>query len=86
MSGNLKNRLRSESSIGTVNTDLSRTTPPADPRFMPEKDEPLEDQMPALVVRQSGSSMEITVPHQRLPDLPIPKNPLLFTATPRKRT
>jgi hypothetical protein len=53
---------------------------------MPEKDEPLEDQMPALVVRQSGSSMEITVPHQRLPDLPIPKNPLLFTATPRKRT
>ena len=86
MPGNLKNRLRSESSIGTVNTDLSRTTPPSDPRFLPEKDEPLEDQIPELVVRQTGSDLQITVPHQKLPDLPPAKNPMLFIARPRKRT
>ena len=85
MPGNLKNRLRKESSIGTVNTDLSRTTPPADPRFLAEKDDPLEEQAPGLVVRRSGSELQITVPRQKLPDLPAAKGTLPFTAKPRNR-
>jgi hypothetical protein len=86
MPGNLKNRARTEPSIGTVNTDLTRTTPLADPRFVAEKDELLEDQEPRLVVTKTGAELKITVPHQKLPDLPKAKGTMPFTAHPRSRT
>jgi len=90
MPGNLKNALRAEPAGGTVNVDLTRTTPKADPRFMPEQAPPESDSAmdaPGLTVTGKSPNARIALPaSQKLPNLPPARNPNLFEATPRKRT
>jgi hypothetical protein len=89
MPGNLKNAGRkAEAAIGTTNVDLTRTTPLADPRFQPGKDEETAepDATPRLAITGKSPNAKIAVPHQRLPDLPPPRQRNVFEATPRKRT
>ena len=85
MPGNLKN-LRAEPAGGTVNVDLSRTTPRADPRFQPERGEPEPDTAGELAINGKSPDARIAVPHQKLPDLPPPRGEMPFTPTPRSRT
>ena len=84
---NLKNvNRKAEAAIGTTNTDLTRTTPLADPRFQHEPEETAADESPQLAITGKSPDAKISVPHQRLPDLPAPRRALAFEATPRKRT
>ena len=90
MPDNKKNGLRAEPAIGTVNTDLSLTTPRSDPRFIPEKDAPESDSAfdaPGLTVTGKTPNAKIAVPAvQRVPERPPVKNPILFQAQTRKRS
>jgi hypothetical protein len=87
MPGNLKNGARkAESAIGLTNNDLTRTSPPADPRFQPEREKPAEDEVPRLGISGKGADAKIAVPHQRLPDRPAPRAKMAFEVPPRKRT
>ena len=72
MADRLKNR-RAESGLGTVNTDLTRTTPRSDPRFYDEPEEGTEK--PATGgVRVAGG--KISASAQVLPGQPAgwPRN------------
>jgi hypothetical protein len=83
MPGNLK-RPQAEPAIGTVNTDLSRTQAPADPRFVRD-DEALP---PPDATGLSASGGKVVAKTPSLPsDLAgYPRNKPAFVATPRKRT
>ena len=85
MPGNLKN-MRAEPVGGTVNVDLARTTPPADPRFQPERRESEPDTAGTLAISGKSPDARIAVPHQKLPDLPPARGEMPFEATPRSRT
>jgi hypothetical protein len=90
MAGNLKNR-RAESALGTVNTDLSRTTPQTDPQFIADattEEEKVENPSGMTITGKSPNAKITAKPQalsSTLPGYPKGGRPS-WTAPERKRT
>lgn len=84
MPSNLKRRAgTAEPALGTVNTDLTKSTPRRDPRFYPEPEEPTE---PAAEGGLKVAGGKIAVSKQVLPPHPAgwPRHDTPFSKIPKE--